>query len=103
MLTARDIIQPGLYWYFDPIGAPAQIVEVARANPCRGTLLAPPFPMDFHEVSSKLWCARHAVEVARKNLDDALETLRQAQLQREAYRAMLESITPREKEARLNK
>ncbi len=29
MLTASDITLPGLYWYFDPIGAPAAVVEIA--------------------------------------------------------------------------
>jgi hypothetical protein len=52
--------------------------------------------MDSQEVSSQLWCAHHAVEVARHNLAEALETLRQARLQREAYHAMLESLSPRQ-------
>lgn len=39
MLTPRDITEPGIYWYFDAIGAPAQIVEVGPPEARRGELL----------------------------------------------------------------
>jgi hypothetical protein len=35
MLTPRDITLPGFYWYFDPIGAPPTVVEIARRDPPR--------------------------------------------------------------------
>jgi hypothetical protein len=58
--------------------------------------------MEFPEIKSQLWCAHHAVEVAQRNLADALEALREARLQSKASQAMLESITPAEKEAGSN-